>query len=271
MNRDRIEKAAGHLRKLGFGGRFGVILGSGLGGMTGEFEERLAEPYSSIPGFLESTVSGHEGTMTQLSTDGVDLVAMKGRFHYYEGHQPVDLAIPVAVLQALGVEILFVTNAAGAMRPEFDIGDFLIIRDHINWSGANPLYGLPDPPGGGSRFVDMADAYSPELRKLAKKVRPGGMVLREGVLACFSGPSYETPAEVAAVRTLGGDVASMSTVPETLAARYLGMEVFAISCITNHAAGVGAEDPGHEAVLEASQKGARNLGRLVKSMILEKS
>jgi len=271
VNEERIEKAADHLKKLGFGGRFGVILGSGLGGMTGEFDERLTEPYSNIPGFLVSTVSGHEGTMAQLSADGAELVALKGRFHYYEGHQPADLAIPVAVLQALGVEILFVTNAAGAMRAEFDIGDFLVIRDHINWSGANPLFGVPDPPGGGSRFVDMSSAYSPGLRELAFRVKPEGMVLREGILACFSGPSYETPAEVAAVRSLGGDVASMSTVPETLAARYLGVEVFAISCITNHTAGVGAEDPGHEAVLEASKTGARNLGLLVRSMIRELS
>ena len=262
---DRIKSAVDWLKEKGFDAEYGIILGSGLGGMIDSYEKKVEVPYSEIPGFMKSSVPGHEGKLVQVTISGVDIIVMSGRFHYYEGFRQEELRIPVFVLHGLGVGRLIVTNAVGAMTTEFNVGDFMLIRDHLNWSGPNPLFGIRET-GERSRFVDMSKAYSPFLRRIAKRVKPKKMTLREGVLTAFSGPAYETPSEVAAARILGGDVASMSTVPEVLSARYLGIEVLALSCITNHAAGVGTE-PGHEEVLRASRSSAHLLSDFIEAFL----
>ena len=230
-----------------------IILGSGLGGLAKAIGSSVRIRFADIPGFPEATVAGHEGAVIAGKLGGRDVVALSGRFHMYEGHPAALAAFPVRVFHALGVSELFVSNAAGGISLELKVGDLMMISDHLNLMGTNPLVGPTQK--GETRFPDMTDAYDPGLRKLlrtaAKKL---DIPLREGVYAGLLGPSYETPAEVKMLRVLGADAVGMSTVPEVIMARALGMRVAGISCITNAAAGVTGAALSHAEVLETTQR-----------------
>jgi purine-nucleoside phosphorylase len=231
----------------------GLILGSGLGGLTRSIQESVRIPFAEIPGFPEATVAGHDGALIVGKLSGRQVAALSGRFHMYEGHSAALAAFPVRVLRALGARVLFVSNAAGGISPKLAVGDLMMICDHLNLMGANPLVGSLQP--GESRFPDMTDAYDPGLRRaLRTTAEKLGITLREGVYAGLLGPSYETPVEVKMLRTLGADAVGMSTVPEVIVARALGMRVAGVSCITNAAAGVTGAALSHEEVLETTAR-----------------
>ena len=227
-----------------------LILGSGLGGFADMFQEKQVIRYQDIPGFSGTSVSGHAGELVFCSDRGVEVAIMNGRFHYYEGISPDKIAIPVRALKLLGVETLIVTNAAGGINEKFCRGDLMLITDHINFAGVNPLIGKNDDQMG-PRFADMSAAYSPELQVLAEETAGElGIELKKGVYAMMSGPNYETPAEIRALRVLGADAVGMSTVPEVLVAAHCGMRVLGISCISNMAAGLQQEALTHQEVQE---------------------
>lgn len=232
----------------------GLILGSGLGAIADQIEQAEYYSYSSLPHFPISTVEGHEGKLVIGKFQGKQVVAMQGRFHYYEGYTMEDVTFPIRVMTLLGVEKLVVTNAAGAVNTDFTPGDLMIINDHINLSGNNPLIGR-NLEEFGTRFPDMSNAYDRELitkiRDIAKSL---GIHIKEGVYTMFSGPTYETPAEIRMVRVLGGDAVGMSTVPEVIVANHSGMKVVGISCMTNMAAGILEQPLNHEEVMETSVK-----------------
>lgn len=224
----------------------GVILGSGLGPFLDSFAGRTV-PYRRIRGFPQPTVEGHQG----LLKIGTRAVVAGGRFHYYEGWSMDEVVLPVFLLHGLGVRTLVLTNAAGGINRAYQAGDLVLIRDHINLMGVHPLRG-PNPKGFGPRFPDMSRAYDPTLRGLAREA--AGKDLAEGVYAAFSGPSYETPAEVRMAQRMGADLVGMSTVPEAIAAAYLGMRVLGVSCVTNMAAGILDQPLSHEEVVETGKK-----------------
>ena len=230
-----------------------IILGSGLGGLAGAIAEPVRIPFREIPGFPEPTVTGHEGAMILGLLGGREIVALSGRFHMYEGHPAALAAFPVRVFHALGAHDLFVSNAAGGISPKLAVGDLMMISDHINLTGTNPLVGVAQK--GEVRFPDMTDAYNPGLRWLLRTTAEArGITLREGVYAGLLGPSYETPSEVKMLRLLGADAVGMSTVSEVIVARALGMRVAGVSCITNAAAGVTGAALSHAEVLETTQR-----------------
>jgi purine-nucleoside phosphorylase len=230
-----------------------IILGSGLGGLAKAIDNAVRIRFADIPGFPEATVVGHEGAVIVGSLGGREVVALSGRFHMYEGHSAALAAFPVRVFHALGVRELFVSNAAGGISLELAVGDLMMISDHLNLMGTNPLVGPVQE--GETRFPDMTDAYDPGLRKLLRKTAEKlGIPLREGVYAGLLGPSYETPSEVKMLRLLGADAVGMSTVPEVIMARALGLSVAGISCITNAAAGVTGSALSHAEVLETTQR-----------------
>jgi purine-nucleoside phosphorylase len=231
----------------------GIILGSGLGGLSKSIADAVRIPFVEIPGFPEVTVAGHEGAVIVGSLGGREVVALSGRFHMYEGHPPALAAFPVRVFHALGAHDLFVSNAAGGISQKLAVGDLMMISDHLNLMGANPLVGVAQE--GETRFPDMTDAYNPALRWLLRNTAEKlGIVLREGVYAGLLGPSYETPSEVKMLRLLGADAVGMSTVPEVIVARALGMRVAGVSCITNAAAGVTGSALSHAEVLETTNR-----------------
>ena len=254
------ERAADALRRR-FGSRFGsrepavaIVLGSGLGALAERIERATTVPFAEIPGFHATTVSGHRGALIAGSLAGRDVLALAGRFHMYEGHDARVAAFPVRVAHALGAKVLFVTNAAGGIRRAFVPGDLMIIEDHLNLMFRNPLLGTLQR--GDARFPDMSAAWSPRLVALLKEsARAAGVAVRSGVYAGLLGPSYETPAEVRMLATLGADAVGMSTVPEAIAAAAMGMEVGGISLITNAAAGLSAGALTH-AEVEAAGKAA---------------
>lgn len=230
-----------------------IVLGSGLGGLATAVENAVRIRFADIPGFPETTVVGHEGAVIVGSLGGREVVALSGRFHMYEGHPAALAAFPVRVFHALGVRELFVSNAAGGISLELAVGDLMMISDHLNLMGTNPLVGPAHE--GETRFPDMTDAYDPGLRRLLRATAEKlGIPLREGVYAGLLGPSYETPSEVKMLRLLGADAVGMSTVPEVIMARALGISVAGISCITNAAAGVTGSALSHEEVLETTQR-----------------
>lgn len=231
----------------------GLILGSGLGGLSKSIGDAVRIPFGNIPGFPEATVAGHEGAVIVGSLGGREIVALSGRFHMYEGHPAALAAFPVRVFHALGARDLFVSNAAGGISPRLAVGDLMMISDHLNLMGTNPLVG--EAQEGEVRFPDMTDAYSPGLRRLMRTTAEKlGITLREGVYAGLLGPSYETPSEVKMLRLLGADAVGMSTVPEVIVARALGMRVAGVSCITNAAAGVTGSALSHAEVLETTNR-----------------
>lgn len=236
----------------------GIVLGSGLGAFAAGVEGAEI-PFSSIAGFPPASVAGHAGIL-KLSAG---LAVMAGRVHYYEGHAMDDVVLPVFLLHRLGVRALILTNAAGGVNRAYAPGDLVLIRDHVNLMGANPLRG-PDPSLG-PRFPDMSSAYDPGLRALARSVSTEALL--EGVYAGFCGPTYETPAEIRMCAAIGVDMVGMSTVPEAIAAAYLGMKVLGISCITNMAAGILPQPLAHEEVIEMGRAAGPRFARLVSAVI----
>lgn len=245
----------------------GLILGSGLGVLAEEVEQSAVVPYGDIPHFPVSTVEGHAGRLVIGSLSGKRVIAMQGRFHYYEGYSQQDVTFPVYVMSALGVKTLFVTNAAGGMNPQFSPGDLMIIRDHLNLTGDNPLIG-PNDDELGPRFPDMSQAYAPFLRQLAERTAEEiGIQVQSGVYAGISGPSFMTPEELIMLRKLGADAVGMSTVPEVIVANYLGMDVLGITCITDMAIGEELEPLTHEQVIEVAERTRPTFIHLVTSLL----
>lgn len=247
--------------------KIGLILGSGLGILAEEISNPVKIPYGEIPHFPVSTVEGHAGQLVLGTLNGVEVVAMQGRFHYYEGYSFDQVTFPVRVMKGIGVETLIVTNAAGGINEKFSPGDLMLISDHINNMGSNPLIG-PNDPGLGVRFPDMSNAYSKELRDIAKHVaRQINLDIKEGVYVGNTGPSYETPAEIRMLRMMGGDAVGMSTVPEVITACHSGLNVLGISCISNMAAGILDQPLNHEEVIETTERVKANFLLYVKELI----
>ena len=234
--------------------QIGLILGSGLGDYADSLDDVIQIPYSDIPSFPVPTVPGHSGAMVFGRKAGKPVLIMQGRIHYYEGLSQQEITLPVRVLAALGVKTLILTNACGGVNLDFRPGDLMIISDHINFSGANPLIGA-NLDFFGPRFPDMSDLYTASLRKVIReKAEEAGIALREGVYAMYSGPNYETPAEIRMFRILGADTVGMSTVPEAIVAGQCGMQVVGISCITNMAAGILPVKLSHAEVMETADR-----------------
>ncbi|MBR0375312.1 MAG: purine-nucleoside phosphorylase, partial [Firmicutes bacterium] len=244
----RVKQAADYLRPRLPRADIAVVLGSGLAELANMLEDRIVVDYKDIPNFPQPTVMGHGGQLICGKVDGKTIYAFSGRFHYYEGHDPWTVVRHVRVMAELGCSTLILTNASGGVNTGFDPGDLMLITDHINLMGFNPLRGGNYEPWG-TRFPDMSEGYDREYRELALKVAAEqGITLRQGVYCGFAGPSFETPAEIRMARFLGADAVGMSTVPETLAARHLGLRVLGISCVTNMAAGILEQKLTHEEV-----------------------
>lgn len=245
----------------------GIILGSGLGILTEEVVDQVIIPYSEIPHFPQSTVVGHKGQFVFGTLAGKSVVCMDGRFHYYEGYELEQVTLPVRVMQKLGVSKLIVTNAAGGVNESFDAANLMIITDHINLMGVNPLRGK-NKDEFGPRFPDMSEAYDKELREIAFEVAEKLQIkLQKGVYAAVSGPCYETPAEIRYVRVIGADAIGMSTVPEVIVANHCGIKVLGISCITNMAAGISQGKLNHKEVMETASIVREKFINLVKEIV----
>lgn len=247
----------------------GLILGSGLGAIGDQIEEPDFLDYSEIPHFPVSTVEGHAGRLIIGTLEDKKVVAMQGRFHFYEGYSMEEVTFPVRVMKLLGVSKLIVTNAAGAVNENFTPGDLMLIKDQLNLSGYNPLIGR-NLEEFGPRFPDLSNAYDKELGEIVKKASKDMEIkLQEGVYACMSGPSYETPAEIRMLRILGADAVGMSTVPEVIVASHSGIKVIGISCTTNMAAGILEQPLSHEEVVETSSKVRETFIRLMRRIVRE--
>jgi purine-nucleoside phosphorylase len=255
--REELEHAVSEVRgALPPGARptVGLILGSGLGSFADKLEAPTSIPYRHIPGFAPSTIIGHAGNLVYGRAGALEVLAMQGRIHYYEGHDLARVAFPARTLVACGCRALVVTNAAGAVNAALTSGEIVIVSDHINLLWGSPLRG-PNDPGIGPRFPDMSEVYDRGLRQIAAAAGAEvGLTLREGVYAALPGPSYETPAEVRMLRTLGADMVGMSTVPEAIAARHMGARVLGLSCVTNLAAGLSPEPLSHEEVTATADR-----------------
>lgn len=273
---DQVCEAAHFLRgKLGsLAPRVGVVLGSGLGSVANAVTESIVVPYTNIPHFPQSTVEGHSGRIVAGRIGSTPVVIMQGRVHYYEGYTPAQVTFPMRVLGMLGIEAVVLTNAAGGIDESYQLGQLIVIADHINMMGFNPLLGPNEPrfavrKGAGLRFFDMTEAYSERLRRLAQQAAGDeGISLDEGVYLAVSGPSFETPAEIRAFRTLGATLVGMSTVPETIVARHMGIEVLGISCVTNKAAGLNATPLSHEEVFETGRLVERRLTGVLERVVV---
>ena len=266
-----IDHIAGVVRsKIGIQPRIGLILGTGLGGLAEAIQQPTIIPYSELPGWPVSTVQGHAGRLVLGELDGQKLLVMQGRIHYYEGYDMGQVTLPVRVMQRLGLEILIVTNAAGAINPGFKPGDLMLITDHLNlvgMAGLNPLIG-PNLDELGPRFPDMSQAYDRELCEMARKVAiENQMVLNEGVYVGLSGPSFESPADLRFLRTAGADAVGMSTVPEVIVARHGGMRVLGFSGISNKANLDGNTITSHEEVLAAGNVIVPKLEKLIRGVL----
>lgn len=247
--------------------RIGVILGSGLGDLANELDDRTEISYADIPGWPRATAEGHTGKLVFGKLGAREVAVMAGRVHLYEGYSPAQVVYPVRVLGKLGVRALVVTNAAGGINLSYRRGSLVLVSDHINLQGSNPLVG-PNDDTLGPRFPDMSEAYSRRYREIAREVAAQlGIELAEGIYAAVLGPSYETPAEIRYLRTIGADLVGMSTVPEVIAANHMGMKVLAISCVTNMAAGILPEPLTHEEVLATGRKVADTLLRFLRALV----
>lgn len=247
----------------------GLILGSGLGDLVQEIQNPLFIDYKDIPHFPASTVAGHAGRLVIGSLQGKNVVAMQGRFHYYEGYSMQEITFPVYVLKQLGIKLLIVTNACGSMNPDFKAGDLMLIRDHINMMFDNPLIGY-NYEELGPRFPDMSQAYSPRLQKLVLGVAEKEQItLRYGVYTAISGPSYSSPSELTMLSRLGADVVGMSTIPEVIVANHTGIEVIGISCITDMAIADELEPLTHEQVIEVANQTKPKFIKLIKAILAE--
>ena len=267
---ERIEETARSIKaKTDIKTTIELILGSGIGVLADEIENPVKISYNEIPNFPVSTLEGHAGQLVIGNLQGKTVVAMQGRFHYYEGYSMEAITFPVRVMKALGVETIFVTNAAGGANKDFKPGDLMIITDHINLSGNNPLIGTNDNRIG-TIFPDMSSAYTKEYIELARKCADKlNIKVQEGVYAFFSGPTYETPAEVRMATILGADAVGMSTAPEVIVASHSNLKVVGISCITNMAAGILDQPLNHEEVIETTQKVQSEFLSLVKTIVNE--
>ncbi|SRR6266496_3326717 len=269
---ERAEHAARTIRaRVSQEPRVAVVLGSGLGAFADDFEDAVAIPYEEIPGFVRSTAQGHAGRLVVGKVGRVAVMAMQGRLHYYEGYSLEEVTFPIRTFKLLGVKTLVLTNAAGGVNVQLTQGALMLISDHLNLMGINPLRGVNDERFG-PRFPDMSAVYSRALQEIVvEEAQTLGVELRRGIYAALSGPSYETPAEIHMLRTFGADAVGMSTVPEAIVARQMGMDVLGISCITNMAAGISDEPINHDEVMETGNRVRstftellrRVLGRLV--------
>jgi len=247
--------------------RIAIVLGSGLGGFADDFDEAVGIPYEEIPGFMRSTAQGHAGRLVVGKVDAVPVVAMQGRVHYYEGYSLEEVTFPIRVFNLLGIKTLILTNAAGGINVELQQGALMVISDHLNLMGDNPLRG-PNDERFGPRFPDMSAVYSPELQAMVvDEAKAAGVEVRRGIYGALSGPSYETPAEIVLLRNLGADAVGMSTVPEAIVARHMGLEVLGISCITNMAAGVSDAPINHEEVMETGERVRATFTELLRRVI----
>lgn len=246
----------------------GIILGSGLGELADEYCS-YAVPYTNIPNFIKSTVQGHKGRLVFSEMNGKKVVMMQGRNHFYEGHSMQEITFPVKVMKALGVKTLILTNAAGAVNESYRPSDLMLIKDHINMMGANPLTGANDNSLG-ERFPDMSEIYKKNLIELAEKcAKKIGVDIQKGVYWANSGPSYETPSEINMARILGADAVGMSTAPEAIVANYCKMNVLGISCISNAASSVNGEKLSHKEVIDTTNKAKTKFKSLILSIIKE--
>jgi purine-nucleoside phosphorylase len=274
---EQIQEAAAFIaeRLGGMRPSIGLVLGSGLGDMAHQVENAIAIDYSDVPHFPVSTVEGHAGRFVVGTLEGKQVIVMQGRFHYYEGYSMKKVVFPIYVMQALGVKTVVMTNAAGGMNRSFQAGDLMLISDHLNMTGDNPLIG-PNHSELGVRFPDMSEAYNRSYRALALKLAKGiqdesGVPLRlqEGVYAGISGPAYMTPSELTMLARIGGDAVGMSTVGETIAARHVGLKVLGISCITDMAIGEELEPLTHEQVVAVANRTKPKFIALVKAFVKE--
>jgi len=271
---DQVAEAAAFVKaRLGtLAPRVGIVLGSGLGAAAETIDDPVIVPYSEIPHFPQSTVEGHSGRLVAGLLGGAPVIVMQGRVHFYEGYSPLEVTFPMRVLGLLGIRAVVLTNAAGAIQPTFHAGELVLLSDHINLMGWNPLNGPNEPrfavrAGAGLRFFDMTEAYSWGLRALAKtEAHEEGFTLPEGIYLATPGPSFETPAEIRAFHNLGATLVGMSTVPETIVARHMGIEVLGISCVTNLAAGLGTKPLSHEEVNETGRWAGSRLASLLKRL-----
>jgi purine-nucleoside phosphorylase len=263
-----LDEAAAFIRcRSPLPSKVGLVLGSGLSAFGGALRQAVRIPYRDIPHFPTPTAVGHPGELVVGTFEGIEVAVMTGRAHLYEGYTVRQVVFPIRVLGRLGVEILLVTNAAGSVNVNYRPGDLMVIEDHINLTGANPLVGPPDEQLG-ERFIDLSDAYDAELRTIAwQACRKARVPVRKGTYIAFSGPSYETPAEIHMARLLGADAVGMSTVSEVIAARQMGMRVLGLSCLTNMAAGVLKKKLDHQEVLEVAERVKHSLmdvlGRII--------
>ncbi|HZG52950.1 MAG TPA: purine-nucleoside phosphorylase [Pyrinomonadaceae bacterium] len=253
---ERAEHAARTIRARvgGEEARVALVLGSGLGAFADDLEDAVAIPYEEIPGFARSTVEGHAGRLVLGRIAGVPVIVQQGRFHFYEGYAPDEVTFPVRVLGLLGIKSLVLTNAAGGLNNSFKQGALMLISDHLNLMGVNPLRGANDARFG-TRFPDMSDVYDREFQEaVICEAQAMKIELKRGIYAALTGPSYETPAEIRMLRALGADAVGMSTVPESIVARHMGIKVLGISCITNMAAGVLGRPIDHAEVMETGEQ-----------------
>jgi len=247
--------------------RVGLILGSGLGGFADSLGQATRVPYAEIPSFPHSTAIGHAGKLVIGNADGIPVAAMQGRVHLYEGYSAQEVTFPIRVMRRMGIDRLIVSNAAGGINVNYSQGALVLIRDHINLQGKNPLVG-PNEDRFGVRFPDMTYAYEREYQAIAREEASKlKLNLQEGVYAALLGPSYETPAEIAYLRRIGADLVGMSTVAEVIAARQVGIKVLAISCVTNMAAGILEQSINHEEVLETGRRIAGQFKDLLREVI----
>ena len=269
--KETINQVAKQIKaKIGdYNPKIGLILGSGLGGVAEAIENAVVIPYEEIEGFPRSTVSGHAGRLVVGKLNGVDVLCMQGRVHFYEGHLPAALALVVRAYKKLGIEKLILTNASGSLNIDMGPGSLMVISDHINLSGCNPLIG-PNDDTVGPRFPDMTYAYDPELRqKLLQTAEKEGINIRSGVYLMTSGPNFETPAEIRMFRILGADAVGMSTVSETLCAVHCGMKVVGVSVITNYGSGMVSDKQTHEETIAQANEAGKKLQRILTRFVTE--
>src|SRR3954451_19907519 len=265
---ERAEHAARVIRaRTKLEPRIAIVLGSGLGSFADQFDEAAGIPYEEIPGFMRSTAQGHAGRLVIGKVEEVPVLAMQGRVHYYEGYSLEEVTFPIRTFGLLGVKTLVLTNAAGGINVQLTQGALMVLSDHVNLMGVNPLRG-PNDERFGPRFPDMSAVYSHELQELViHEAKAIGVEVRRGIYGGLSGPSYETPAEIHLLRALGADAVGMSTVPEAIVARHMGVEVLGISCITNMAAGISDEPINHEEVMATGDRVRETFAELLRRVI----
>ena len=267
----KILNATNYLQQYlsGKGYQTAIVLGSGLGEFINSLDPDISIPYQEIPHFPTSTIKGHQGCLYFCKLEKSNIIILSGRVHLYEGYSPFEVVFSIRVLGSLGIKNIILTNAAGALNPQFDVGSIMLITDHINMTGQNPLTG-PNIEEWGPRFPDMSQVYCPRLQKLAREAaRKSGIHLERGTYICVPGPSLETPAETRAYRRMGADAIGMSTVMEAIAARHMGMKILGLSCLTNKNLPDCMAETSHEEILEQARLANAELSKLLLALIPE--